>query len=192
MMEAILTAFLSAVLIENLVLVKFLGICPFLGVSKKIPTALGMGLAVTFVMAFASMATWAFYKYLLIPFGLEYLITLAFILVIAALVQFVEMVIQKTSKALYQALGVFLPLITTNCAVLAVCILNIEGGRNFYESLFYGIFAGVGFTLAIVLFAGIREKLEYSNIPQCLKGIPISLIAASFVSLAFFGFQGIL
>lgn len=192
MIGAILTTFLSAVLIENFVLVKFLGICPFLGVSKKIKTALGMGAAVIFVMAVASAATWLLQEFVLMPFKIEYLQTIGFILVIAALVQLVEMILQKTSRQLYQALGVYLPLITTNCAVLGVCILNIQKELNFLFSVLYGTFAGVGFTLAIVLFAGIRERLEYSDIPEALKGFPSSLIAASLVSLAFFGFQGLI
>lgn len=192
MLEGILTAFLAAVLIDNLVLVRFLGVCPFLGVSKNINTAMGMGGAVIFVMAFASAITWLVQNYVLKEYGIEYLQTIAFILIIATLVQFVEMVIQKTSKSLYQSLGVFLPLITTNCAVLGVAIMNVQSGLGFFDSLIYGIFAGVGFTLAIVLFAGIREKLEYSNVPEPLKGLPISLIAAAFVSLAFFGFQGMI
>ena len=192
MLQAIITAFLSAVLIENFVLVKFLGICPFLGVSKKINTAMGMGAAVIFVMAFASAATWVLQEFVLKSFHVEYLQTIGFILVIAALVQFVEMVIQKISKSLYQALGVYLPLITTNCAVLAVCILNIQKGSDLITSVLYGTFAGMGFTLAIVLFAGIRERLEFAEIPDALKGFPISLVSASLVSLAFFGFQGLI
>lgn len=192
MLQGIITAFLSAVLIENFVLVRFLGICPFLGVSKKINTALGMGAAVIFVMTVASVVTWLLQTYILQTFHIEYLQTIGFILVIAALVQFVEMVIQKTSKSLYQALGVFLPLITTNCAVLGVCLINIQKGFNLLNSLLYGMFAGVGFTLAIVLFAGIRERLEFSDVPAALQGVPISLISASLVSLAFFGFQGLI
>ena len=192
MVQNIITAFLSAVLIENFVLVRFLGVCPFLGVSRKINTALGMGTAVTFVMAVSSAATWLLQEYILIPFNLEYLQTIGFILVIAALVQFVEMVIQKMSRPLYQALGVYLPLITTNCAVLGVCIINIQKDFNFINSLLYGTFAGVGFMLAIILFAGIRERLEFADIPECLEGFPISLISASLVSLAFFGFQGLM
>jgi len=194
MLESILIAFISAVFINNFVVVKFLGICPFLGVSKKIKTALGMGLAVIFVMAFASAATWAVQEFLLYPYDLEYLQTIAFILVIAALVQLVEMVLQKTSQALYKALGVYLPLITTNCAVLGVCLLNLEiqGDNRFLMSVLNGTFSGVGFTLAIVLFAGIRERLETAKIPKCLEGFPISLISASLVSLAFLGFQGLL
>jgi electron transport complex protein RnfA len=194
MLQSILIAFLSAVFINNFVVVKFLGICPFLGVSKKINTAVGMGVAVTFVMTFSSAATWAVQEFILKPFDLEYLQTIAFILVIAALVQLVEMVLQKTSQALYRALGVYLPLITTNCAVLGVCLLNlsIEGESRFLFSVLNGTFSGVGFTLAIVLFAGIRERLETAEVPKCLEGFPISLISASLVSLAFLGFQGLL
>lgn len=192
MVQSIITAFLSAVLIENFVLVRFLGICPFLGVSKKINTALGMGVAVIFVMAVASAATWTLQELVLKPLNLEYLQTIGFILVIAALVQFVEMVLQKTSRQLYQALGVYLPLITTNCAVLGVCLINIQKEFDLINSLLYGIFAGVGFTLAIVLFAGIRERLEFADISESLKGFPISLISAALVSLAFFGFQGLI
>jgi electron transport complex protein RnfA len=192
MIQAIITTFLAAVLIENFVVVRFLGICPFLGVSKRINTALGMGFAVIFVMAAASAATWLLQEYILKPWRLEYLQTIGFILVIAALVQFVEMVLQKKSRVLYQALGVYLPLITTNCAVLGVCLINLQKGFDLIHSLFYGTFAGAGFTLAIVLFAGIRERLEYADIPECLKGFPISLISASLVSLAFFGFHGLI
>lgn len=192
MIQQIVTAFLGAVLIENFVLVRFLGICPFLGVSKKTGTALGMGAAVTFVMMIASAVTWLVQEFILKAYNMEYMQTIAFILVIAALVQLVEMILQKTSKDLYNALGVYLPLITTNCAVLGVCIINIRSEFNFINSVFYGTFAGMGFTLAIVLFAGIRERLEYADIPESLKGFPISLISASLVSLAFFGFQGMI
>jgi len=193
MLTSILIAFISAVFINNFVVVKFLGICPFLGVSRNIKTAAGMGVAVIFVMTFASSATWAVQEFLLKPLELEYLQTIAFILVIAALVQLVEMVLQKTSQALYKALGAYLPLITTNCAVLGVCILNLEiqGNARFLMSTLNGAFSGVGFTLAIVLFAGIRERLETADIPKCLEGFPISLISASLVSLAFFGFKGL-
>jgi electron transport complex protein RnfA len=193
MFVSILITFISAVFINNFVVVQFLGICPFLGVSRNIKTAAGMGVAVIFVMTFASSATWAVQEFLLRPLKLEYLQTIAFILVIAALVQLVEMVLQKTSRALYNALGVYLPLITTNCAVLGVCLLNLEiqGSGRFLLSTLNGAFSGVGFTLMIVLFAGIRERLETSNIPKCLEGFPISLIAASLVSLAFFGFKGL-
>ena len=192
MLQSILITFISAVFIDNFVVVKFLGICPFLGVSKRVKTAVGMGVAVIFVMGLASAATWAVQSLVLDRLGLEYLQTLTFILVIAALVQLVEMVLQKTSQALYKALGIYLPLITTNCAVLGVCILNIEANHNFLISVLNGIFSGVGFTLAIVLFAGIRERLETAEVPKCLEGFPISLISASLVSLAFLGFQGLL
>ncbi len=192
MIQSIITAFLSAVFIENFVLVKFLGICPFLGVSKKINTAMGMGVAVIFVMGVSSAATWTLQEFVLKPLDLEYLKTIGFILVIAALVQLVEMILLKTSKQLYQALGVYLPLITTNCAVLGVTLINIQKDFDFINSLLYGIFAGAGFTLAIVLFAGIRERLEFADIPESLKGFSISLISAALVSLSFFGFQGLI
>lgn len=192
MLQSILITFISAVFINNFVVVKFLGICPFLGVSKKVKTAAGMGVAVIFVMTLASAATWLVQEFILKPLDLEYLQTIAFILVIAALVQLVEMVLQKTSQGLYKALGIYLPLITTNCAVLGVTLLNVESGNNFVISVFNGGFSGVGFTLAIVLFAGIRERLETAIVPKCLQGFPISLISASLVSLAFLGFQGLL
>ncbi|HEX2944469.1 MAG TPA: electron transport complex subunit RsxA [Clostridia bacterium] len=192
MLQSILITFISAVFINNFVVVKFLGICPFLGVSKKIKTAAGMGAAVIFVMTLASAAAWLVQEFILKPLDLEYMQTIAFILVIAALVQFVEMVLQKTSQGLYKALGIYLPLITTNCAVLGVTLLNVESGNNFLISVFNGAFSGVGFTLAIVLFAGIRERLETAVVPKCLQGFPISLISASLVSLAFLGFQGLL
>ncbi|OPY87574.1 MAG: Electron transport complex protein RnfA [Smithella sp. PtaU1.Bin162] len=193
MIEQIVTSFLAAVLIENFVLVRFLGICPFLGVSKKIKTAWGMGIAVVFVMALASAFTWLIQKYVLESFNIEFLQTITFILVIAALVQFVEMVIKKTSRTLYNALGVYLPLITTNCAILAVCIINVQKGFDLVNAILYGTFAGIGFTLALILFAGIRERMDlFSNIPENLKGFPISLISASLVSLAFLGFQGLI
>jgi len=191
MIEKVLMAFLSSLLVENFVLVKFLGICPFLGVSKKINSSFWMGTAVTFVLTIASFFTWFVYK-LLVYFNVEYLKIVAFILIIAALVQLVEIAIQKISKALYDTLGVYLPLITTNCAILGLCIINIDLNRGLFDSVMYGTFSGLGFTLAIVIFAGIRERLELSNIPESLKGFPISLISASIVSLSFFGFQGII
>ena len=182
---------LSSILVNNFVMSKFLGCCPFLGVSKKINTAAGMGAAVTFVMALASVITYLVQYYVLVPFGIEYLQTIAFLLVLAALVQLVEMVIQKMSPSLYNALGVYLPLITTNCAVLGVAILNITESYNLIESLINGIGGALGFTLAIVLFAGIRERLEYSKIPVPLQGFPIALITAGIMSIAFLGFQGL-
>ena len=171
---------------------RFLGICPFLGVSKKVETAVGMGAAVTFVMALASVITYAIQYSILEPLGIGYLQTIAFILVIATLVQFVEMVIQKSSPSLYQSLGVYLPLITTNCAVLGVAILNIQEQYTLLETLINGIGAALGFTLAIVLFAGIRERLETAPIPKSLKGFPIALITAGLMSIAFLGFQGLI
>ncbi len=191
MLSAIFAAFISAVFVNNVVLARFLGICPFLGVSRKISTAVGMGAAVTFVLGVASACTWMIQQWILEPLGMSYLQTLAFIVVIAALVQFVELFLRKTSAGLYKSLGVYLPLITTNCAVLGICILNIQDQLNLLMSVLYGIFSGLGFLLAIVLFAGIRERLETADIPPSLKGFPASLIAASLISLAFFGFQGL-
>ncbi len=181
---------LSAILAENFILVKFLGICPFMGVSKKSDTAIGMGVAVIFVMGLASAATWAVDHYLLAPLELGYMQTVVFILVIAALVQLVEMFLQKAMPALYQALGIYLPLITTNCAVLGVALLNIQNGYSFIESVVYGVMGGVGFTLAIVLFSSVRERLEDCDCPKCFKGFPIALIAAGLLALSFMGFSG--
>ena len=183
--------FLYIVLVNNVITSQFLGICPFLGVSKKTDTAIGMGVAVTFVIALASIITY-FIQMILVNFKLEYLQTIAFILVIASIVQFVEMVINKTSPSLYQALGVFLPLITTNCAVLGIAIVNITKGYNIIETLVNGIGAGIGFTLAIVIFAGIRERLELADIQDAFKGFPITLISASLMSIAFLGFTGLI
>ena len=182
---------LTNILINNFIVSRFLGICPFLGVSKQIETATGMGLAVTFVMTVASAVTWATERFVLATMGLEYLQTVIFILVIAALVQFVEMVILKTSPTLYQALGVYLPLITTNCAILGVAVINVQEFYNFGQSIVSGFSAGLGFTLAIILFAGIRERLELADIPESLEGFPIALISAGLMSVAFFGFQGL-
>ncbi len=181
----------AAIFVENFVLVKFYGICPFLGVSKKTNTALGMGMAVTFVMVLASALTNLVYNYVLVPLNVEYLQTLSFILLIAALVQFVEMFVAKTLPALYNALGIYLPLITTNCAVLGVTLLNVERGYNFLESVWYAFSAAIGFTLAIVLFAGVRERLETADIPKALRGFPIALITAGLIAMAFLGFQGL-
>lgn len=183
--------FLSIVLVNNVITSQFLGICPFLGVSKKVDTAVGMGAAVTFVLTLASIITY-FIQILLEKTGLEFLQTIAFILVIASIVQFVEMVIQKMSPSLYQALGVFLPLITTNCAVLGIAIVNVDKGYNLIETIVNGFGAGVGFTLAIVLFAGIRERLELADIPEAFRGFPITLIAAGLMSIAFLGFTGLI
>ncbi len=188
----LLTIAIGAIFVNNFVLVRFLGICPFLGVSKKTDTAIGMGMAVTFVMTLASALTYLLWQYLLVPLHWEYLQTVLFILIIAALVQFVEMFLQKVSPTLYSALGIYLPLITTNCAVLGVTILNTQQGYNFLESVVFGATAGIGFTVAIVLFAGIRERLETAPIPKPLRGFPIALISASLLAIAFLGFQGLL
>ncbi len=183
--------FLSIVLVNNVITSQFLGICPFLGVSKKVDTAIGMGAAVTFVLTLASIITY-FIQKLLVFMNIEFLQTIAFILVIASIVQFVEMVIQKMSPSLYQALGVFLPLITTNCAVLGIALVNVENGYNLIETIVNGFGAGIGFTLSIVLFAGIRERLELADIPEAFKGFPITLISASLMSIAFLGFTGLI
>ena len=188
----ILLILLSSILVNNYVLSKFLGICPFLGVSKKIETATGMGMAVTFVMVLASIMTWLVQYFILEPLGVGYLQTIAFILVIAGLVQLVEMVIQKMSPSLYQGLGVYLPLITTNCCVLGVAILNIDEQYGLLETAMNGLGAALGFFLAIVIFAGIREKMATSsNIPKPFDGFPIALISASLMSIAFMGFSNL-
>ena len=179
------------VLIENFVLVKFYGICPFLGVSKKTNTALGMGIAVTFVMVLASLLTWLVQHYILIPLNVEYLQTISFILLIAALVQFVEMFVAKTVPALYNALGIYLPLITTNCAVLGVTLINVQRSYTLFQTLAFSFWSAMGFTLAIFLFAGVRERLETSAIPKYLQGFPIALITAGLIAMAFLGFQGL-
>ncbi|WP_202976426.1 electron transport complex subunit RsxA [Anaerophilus nitritogenes] len=189
--QGLFVILVSSILVNNFVLSKFLGICPFLGVSKQVETATGMGMAVTFVMTIASIITWIIQKFILVNYGLEFLQTIAFILVIAALVQFVEMVIQKVSPTLYQALGVYLPLITTNCAVLGVAILNIQSDYNLIETIVNAVGAAIGFSLAIILFAGIREKLEISDVPEIFQGFPIALITASLMSIAFLGFAGL-
>ena len=184
------TIIVSSIFINNIIFAKFLGCCLFMGVSKKIDSSLGMGMAVTFVITIASGITWLVYTLILKPLGLEYLQTIAFILIIASLVQFVEMAIQKTSPSLYKALGVFLPLITTNCAVLGVAILNIQAGYNFIETIVNGFGVAVGFSLALLLLAGIREKLEYANIPKNFKGVPIAFVTAGLLAMAFMGFSG--
>lgn len=192
MVPNLFAIFFGAILINNFVLTRFLGICPFLGVSKKIETAVGMSLAVIFVMTVASLATWGIQTYLLMPFNMLYLRTISFILVIAVLVQFVEMVMLKATPTLYQALGVYLPLITTNCAVLGVTLLNLNENYTLVQSLMHGFAGGVGFGLAIVVFAGIRERLDFAPIPKALEGFPIALIVAGLLSIAFSGFQGLL
>lgn len=184
---------ISALFVNNFVLARFLGICSFLGVSKKVETATGMGLAVTFVMALASLISYIVYNAILVPLNITYLYTIAFILVIAALVQFVEMVIKKKSPGLYKALGIFLPLITTNCAILGVVIINMNDKLNLIESLIFGTFSGVGYMLAIVLLAGLRERMEACDkMPKAMEGLPISLITAGLMAIAFLGFQGLL
>ena len=182
---------LSAILANNFIFSQFLGCCPFLGVSKKIDTAVGMGFAVTFVMGLASAITYLVNQFILVPFDLGYMQTVAFILVIAALVQFIEMFLQKSMPTLYTALGVYLPLITTNCAVLGVALLNIQSNYNFIESVVYGITGGLGFLLAIVLFASIRERLVFADYPKCWEGFPIALVTAGLMALAFMGFSGL-
>ena len=191
-MSNLLLIIVGGVLVNNFVMSQFLGICPFLGVSKKIETAFGMGMAVTFVMALASLITYFVQTYLLLPLNLEYMQTIAFILVIAMLVQVVEIALKKISTSLYQALGVYLPLITTNCAVLGVALLNVREGYNLVESVVNGISGALGFTLAIVLFASIRERLAVSNLPKWMNGFPGALITAGLMSLAFQGFSGLL
>ena len=182
---------LGAILANNFIFSQFLGICPFLGVSKKVDTAVGMGIAVTFVMGLASAITWLVNTFILVKFDLMYMQTVAFILVIASLVQFIEMFLQKSMPTLYTALGVYLPLITTNCAVLGVALLNIQNNYNFIESVVYGITGGLGFLLAIVLFASIREKLVFADYPKCWDGFPIALVTAGLMALAFMGFSGL-
>jgi len=190
-MEYILL-FISASIVNNFVLSRFLGICPFIGVSKKLDTSIGMSLAVIFVMAVSGIVTWIIQYTILNPLNLSYLQTIIFILVIAALVQFVEMVIEKTSPALYSSLGIFLPLITTNCAVLGSAILNIQNGFGFVKMLIFTIGSAVGFALALTIFAGIRERIELSDIPYYFRGLPITLITAGILSLAFMGFSGLI
>lgn len=186
----ILLFMVSCVFTHNFIFSRFLGCCPFLGVSNKVETAAGMGLAVTFVMALASLFTYLVYHYLLVPLNITYLDTISFILVIAALVQFVEMFLKKSAPGLYNALGIYLPLITTNCAVLGVTVLNVSEAYNLLYSILNGVFGALGFLLAIVLMAGVRERLETSDMPACLKGFSSSLIIAGLMSVAFMGFAG--
>lgn len=183
---------LAAVFVNNYILSQFLGICPFLGVSKKVETAAGMGVAVIFVMTLASAATYFIYNFILVKLGIDYLYNIAFILVIAALVQFVEMFIKKSSPALYQSLGVYLPLITTNCAVLGVAVSNMQAGYNFILSILNGFGGAVGFTVAIILMAGIRERVEQNDHPKAFEGFPFALITAGLMSITFLGFQGLI
>ncbi|MEG3619948.1 electron transport complex subunit RsxA [Magnetovibrio sp. PR-2] len=190
-MQELLMILIGTALVNNVVLVKFLGLCPFMGVSNKVDTALGMGLATTFVLTLASVSGWALETFVLIPFDIGFLRILSFILVIAAVVQLTEMLIKKTSPALYQVLGIFLPLITTNCAVLGVAILNIQEEHSFLQSLLYGFGSAVGFTLVMVLFAGLRERLALADVPKAFEGAPIGFVTAGLLSLAFMGFAGL-
>ena len=190
-MQDYLLILLGTALVNNVVLVKFLGLCPFIGVSRKIDAALGMGFATTFVLTLAAVASWFIERMLLIPLGLEYLRILSFILVIAAVVQFTEIVIRKVSPVLYQALGIYLPLITTNCAVLGVALLNVQEGHSFAESLLYGFGSALGFTLVLVMFAGMRERLARAAVPKVFAGAPIAFITAGLLSMAFMGFSGL-
>lgn len=190
-MNVILLA-ISAALVNNVILSQFMGICPFLGVSKKVSTAAGMGGAVIFVMTIASAVTSAIYYYILVPLDLSYLNTIVFILVIAALVQFVEMFLKKAVPSLYQALGVYLPLITTNCAVLGIALTNVQDGLNVGESIVNGMFSAAGFALAIIIMAGIREKIEHNDVPESFKGAPIVLISAGLMAIAFMGLNGLI
>lgn len=189
-MKELIVISLTSIFIQNFVLVQFLGCCPFLGVSKKVDTAIGMGMAVTFVMTLSSLMTYLAQTFILVPLHIEYMQTIAFILIIAGLVQFVEMFLQKSIPSLYSALGIYLPLITTNCAVLGVALLNVRQSYNLVESVVNGASAGIGFLIAIVLFAGVRERLEHANIPKPLLGFPIALISASLLAIAFLGFSG--
>ncbi|MCL2158955.1 MAG: electron transport complex subunit RsxA [Oscillospiraceae bacterium] len=190
-MGEIFMIMIGAVLTENFIFTKFLGICPFLGVSDRPSTAFGMGMAVTFVMSVSSAATWTVYHFILEPFGLEYLSTIAFILIIASLVQFIEMFMKKYFTALYKTLGIFLPLITTNCAVLGAALLNIENGYSLINSVVFGASSAIGFTFAIIIFAGVRERINYAEPPEIFKGTPIALVAAGLLAMAFVGFSGI-
>ena len=190
-MNAVLTILIGSIFVNNFAMSRFYGICPFLGVSKKLETAFGMGMAVTFVMAVASLVAYLVNTFLLVPLGIEYLQTIAFILVIAVLVQIVEMAIKKMSPGLYQALGVYLPLITTNCAVLGVAILMIQKEYNLLQSVTYSVATALGFALALVLFAGIRERLDFEDVPKAFKGVPIALITAGILAMAFMGFSGL-
>ena len=190
MLTNIISISLGAILVNNFIFSQFLGCCPFLGCSSKVETATGMGLAVVFVMGLASAICWVIDTYILIPLGLAFLETLAFILVIASLVQFVEMFLKKSIPSLYSALGIYLPLITTNCAVLGVVLLNVQNSYNFIESVVYGITGGLGFLLAIVLFASVRERLQFAEYPKSFEGFPIALVSAGLLALAFMGFSG--
>ncbi|MDB8457653.1 electron transport complex subunit RsxA [Turicibacter sanguinis] len=191
-METLVPIALTALLVQNVILSQFFGICPFIGVSKKTESAIGMGLAVTFVMVVSSSVSWLVYEYILVPCDMTYMRTITFILVISSLVQFVEMVVKKFSPKLYKLLGVYLPLITTNCAVLGIAVLSIDNQYNLIETIVFSLFSALGFTLVIYLFSVIRERLELAPIPEALRGVPIALITASIMSIIFMGFGGII
>ncbi len=190
-MQEYIFIILGTALVNNVVLVKFLGLCPFMGVSNKVDTAIGMGLATTFVLTLSAASSWLLERFLLAPFGIEFLRILTFILVIAAVVQFTEMAVKKISPVLYQVLGIFLPLITTNCAVLGVALLNIQEKNSFVESLLYGVGSALGFTLVMIIFAGLRERLSFADVPESFAGAPIGFVVAGLLSLAFMGFSGL-
>lgn len=190
-MAEILMIMLAAILTENFIFIKFMGICPFLGVSDKADKAVGMSFAVIFVMTLSSAVTWVVYHFILVPLDIEYLQTIAFILIIASLVQFIEMFLKKYVPALYSSLGIFLPLITTNCAVLGAALLNISNGYTFIQSVVFGCSAALGFMVAVLIFAGVREKLKYSDVPKSFQGMPIALVTAGLIAMVFSGFSGI-
>jgi len=192
MTHNLISIIIGAIFVNNFILTRFLGLCPFFGVSKKTKPALGMGLAVIFVMTLASVVTWTIYNFVLVPLNLQYLQIITFILVIATLVQFVELFLKKANPVLYKSLGIYLPLITTNCAVLGVALLNVQEGYSFIAALVFGISAGVGFLLALLLMSGIRERLEVSNVPKAFEGLPIAFIVAALMSLAFLAFSGMI
>jgi len=191
-MKELILLLLATIFVNNFVFARFLGLCPYMGVSKKIPDAIGMGLAVIFVLLMASVSSWFIQYFILNPLHIEYLQTIVFILVIAALVQFVEMVLMKTSPALYKALGIYLPLISTNCIILAVAILNIRENYNLIKTVIFTVGAGLGFTLALILMSSIRERLEIADVPKALKGEPLAFIIAGLIAIAFFGFSGMM
>ncbi|MBQ8728255.1 MAG: RnfABCDGE type electron transport complex subunit A [Oscillospiraceae bacterium] len=191
-MPAFLAVILTAMITDNFVLSKFMGICPFLGVSKKLKSAVGMGIAVIFVMICSTLATFPFYHYVLVPLGIDYLYNVGFILIIAIFVQLVEIILKKISPELHKLLGVYLPLITTNCAVLGVCIINVDNGLSFVDSILNSLGAGLGFTIALIVFSGVRGRIEHNDIPEAFKGIPSTLVAAAIMVIGFMGFSGMI
>lgn len=191
-MPAFLAVILTAMITDNFVLSKFMGICPFLGVSKKLKSAVGMGIAVIFVMICSTLATFPFYHYVLVPLGIDYLYNVGFILIIAIFVQLVEIILKKISPELHKLLGVYLPLITTNCAVLGVCIINVDNGLSFVDSILNSLGAGLGFTIALIVFSGVRGRIEHNDIPDAFKGIPSTLVAAAIMVIGFMGFSGMI